>query len=78
MTTGNFVAAYSRAQDALKLYPDDENAHIAVAVSADKLKKNDEAVAEYKIYLKLAPDGVKAKEARRALETMGVKTTASK
>jgi len=73
MTTGNFQAAYMRAEDAVKLYPDDENAHIALAVSADKLKKKDEAVAEYKAYLKLAPDGEKAKEARRSLEALGVK-----
>ena len=70
MTTGNFTAAYARAQDAVKLYPDDENAHIALAVSAEKLKKYPEAAAEYKIYLKLAPDGTKAKLAQRALETM--------
>jgi len=73
MTTGNFVAAYSRAQDAVKLYPDDENAHFALALAADKLKKNAEAAAEYKAYLKLAPDGDKAKQARKALEVLPAK-----
>ena len=73
ITTGNFVAAYSRAQDAVKLYPDDENAHMALAVAADKLKKKDEAAAEYQAYLKLAPDGEKAKQAERALELLAKK-----
>ena len=73
ITTGNFVAAYSRAEDALKLYPDDENAHFAVAVAAEKLKKHDEAVAEYQAYLKLAPDGEKAKQVARALQLLSKK-----
>ena len=70
MTTGNFTAAYLRAKDAVRLYPDDENAYMALAVSAEKLKKNDEAVASYKTYLKLAPDGEKAKQAEKALEVL--------
>ena len=70
MTTGNYIAAYARAQDAVRLYPDDENAHLALALSAEKLKKNSEAVAEYKAYLKLAPDGDKAKLAEHALQTL--------
>jgi hypothetical protein len=69
-TTGNFIASYSRAQDALKLYPDDENAHFAVAAAAEKLGKKDEAIAEYKVYLQLAPDGTKAKQAKRGLENL--------
>ncbi len=70
LTTGNFPAAYTRAQDAVKLYPDDENAHLALAEAADKLKKRDEAAEEYKVYLKLAPDGDKAKQAERALAAL--------
>ncbi len=70
MTTGNFVAAYARAQDALRLYPDDENAHYALAVSAEKLKKYPEAAAEYRAYLKMAPDGEKVKQAQKALEML--------
>jgi hypothetical protein len=31
------------------------------------MKKKDEAIAEYQTYLKLDPEGEKAKEARRAL-----------
>jgi Tfp pilus assembly protein PilF len=73
LTTGDFLGAYMRAQDAVKLYPDDENAHLALALAAEKMKKKDEAVAEYKAYLKLAPDGDKAKQAKRALEDLGAK-----
>jgi len=68
MTTGNFLAAYLRAQDAVKTIPDDPLAHFAIAESAQKLKKTDEAVREFQLYLKLDPDGEKAKAARRALE----------
>jgi tetratricopeptide (TPR) repeat protein len=73
ITTGDYLGAYMRAQDAVKLYPDDENAHIALAIAADKLKKNDEATAEYKKYLAMAPDGEKAKQAHKALETLSGK-----
>ncbi len=69
-TTGNFPAAYARAQDAVKLYPDDENAHFALGAAAEKLGKKDEAVTEYQAYLKLAPDGTKAKQVTRSLETL--------
>ena len=66
-STGDFRAAYLRAQDAIKIIPDDPEAHFALAQSAEKLKKLDEAVSEYKAYLTLDPDGTKAKAARRAL-----------
>jgi hypothetical protein len=66
-TTGNFLAAYLRAQDAVKTIPDDPLAHFALAESAAKLNKKDEAIAEYKLYLKLEPEGEKAKAAQRAL-----------
>jgi hypothetical protein len=69
-TTGNYLAAYMRAQDAVKLYPDDENAHFALGAAAEKLGKKDEAIAEYQTYLKLAPDGTKAKQVTRSLETL--------
>ena len=73
ISTGNFPAAYARAQDALRLYPEDENAHLVLAVAAEKLKKKDEAVSEYKAYLKLAPDGDKAKQAQRAVALLTAK-----
>ena len=66
-TTGNFQASYMRAQDAVKTIPDDPMAHFALAESARRLNKKDEAVSEYKLYLKMDPEGEKAKDARRAL-----------
>lgn len=68
MTTGNYLAAYLRAKDALKTIPDDPLAHFAIAESAQKLKKTDEAVSEFKLYLQLDPDGEKAKAAEKALD----------
>ena len=34
------------------------------------MKKKEEAVAEYQLYLKLDPDGEKAKAAQRALDEL--------
>ena len=67
LSTGNYIGAYARARDAVRLYPDDPEAHFALAAAAQKLKKNDEAVAEYKSYLKLEPDGDHVKVAQHAL-----------
>jgi tetratricopeptide (TPR) repeat protein len=66
-TTGNFQASYLRAQDAVKTIPDDPLAHFALAESARRLNKKDEAISEYRVYLKLDPEGEKAKAAQRAL-----------
>jgi hypothetical protein len=70
VTTGNFLAAYMRAKDALATIPDDPQAHFAVAETAQRMQKKDEAIAEYTIYLKLEPDGNRSKAAQRALETL--------
>ena len=67
VTTGNFQAAYLRAKDAVATIPDDPAAHLALAQTAQRLKKKDEAVAEYNAYLKLNPEGEKASAARKAL-----------
>lgn len=64
---GNMNAAYLRAKDAVKSLPDEAEMHFALAHMAEKLNKHDEAVAEYNAYLKLAPDGLKIKEAHKAL-----------
>jgi hypothetical protein len=72
-TTGNFLAAYNRAKDAVTTIPDDPAAHFALAEGARNLKKNDEAIAEYKLYLKLDPGGEKAKSAQRALSELSPK-----
>jgi Tfp pilus assembly protein PilF len=64
---GNYEAAYLRSKDATKVMPDDAESHFSLAQAAQKLKKNDEAIAEYTLYLKLDPGGDWAKAAERAL-----------
>jgi hypothetical protein len=65
--TGDLKGAYLRTQDAVKIAPDDPDAHFALAQTALKLNKHDEAVAEYAACLKLDPDDKEAKEARKEL-----------
>lgn len=67
---GNLDAAYLRTKDAVKVQPDDPEVHFAHAQIAQKLKKHDEAIAEYNAYLKLDPDGEKIKAARKALSQL--------
>ena len=66
-STGNYVAAYMRAKDAVRVVPEDSAAHFALAQAAASLKKKTEAIAEYKACLQLAPDGDYAAKARKAL-----------
>ncbi len=63
----NYQGAYLRAKDAINVQPDYSTPHFVLAQIAQKMKKKDEAIAEYQAYLKLDPEGEKAKEARRAL-----------
>ncbi|RZU39546.1 tetratricopeptide repeat protein [Edaphobacter modestus] len=67
---GNLNAAYLRAQDAVKSLPSDPETHFALAHVAEKLEKREEAIAEYNAYLKLNPDGLRIKQARKALEQL--------
>ena len=64
---GNFEAAYLRSKDATKAMPDDAESHFALAQAAEKLRKKDEAAAEYALYLKLDPSGEKTALAQKAL-----------
>ncbi len=63
----NFQGAYLRAKEAVKIQPDYSAAHFTLGQVAEKMKKKDEAIVEYKTYLKLDPDGEQAKQAKRAL-----------
>ncbi len=73
MSTGNYLAAYLRAKDAVKTIASDPDAHLALAEAAERMKKPDEAVVEYKAYIELDPDGEKVKVARKALAALGGK-----
>jgi Tfp pilus assembly protein PilF len=70
MGDGNLQGAYLRAKDAVKVQPDYSNAHFALAQVAQKLKKKDEAIAEFQTYLKLDPEGEKKREAHQALDQL--------
>lgn len=67
---GDLQGAYMRTQDAVKLAPDDPDAHFALAEIALKLQKRDEAITEYNACLKLDPSDKEAKDARKALERL--------
>jgi tetratricopeptide (TPR) repeat protein len=67
MRDENYQGAYLRAKDAVTVQPDYSATHFALAEIAQKMKKKDEAIAEYQTYLKLDPDGEKAKAAKQAL-----------
>jgi hypothetical protein len=63
----NYQGAYLRAKDAVSVQPEYSAAHFVLAQIAQKMKKKDEAIAEFQTYLKLDPDGEKAKDAKKAL-----------
>ncbi|MBB5057835.1 hypothetical protein HDF16_002541 [Granulicella aggregans] len=66
--SGNKMGAYLRAKDAVKIQPEYPEAHFVLGDAAQKLGKKDEALAEFTTYLKLAPDGERAKAAEKALD----------
>jgi len=66
----NFRGAYLRAKDAVTIQPDYSATHFALAQAAQKMKKKDEAIAEYQTYLKLDPNGEKATDAKKALSEL--------
>jgi hypothetical protein len=67
MNDENYQGAYLRAKDAISIQPDYPLAHFTLAEVFSKMKKKDEAIAEYQTYLKLDPEGEKAKAAKKAL-----------
>ena len=68
--SGNMQAAYLRAKDAVRLAPGDSEAHFALAEAAQHLGKQDEATREFTAYLKLDPDGDRAKSVRKTLASL--------
>ena len=67
---GDFRGAYERATDAVSLDGTDAAAHLALAESARKLGKLDEALKEYKQTLALDPVPKQRKVAEHALAEM--------
>ena len=65
--SGNLQAAYLRAKDAVKMQPADAETHFVLAGVLEKMRRREEAVAEFEAYLKLDPDGEHVKAARKAI-----------
>jgi hypothetical protein len=68
--SGDLPGALLRAQDAVKIKPDDPDAHFALAEAARRLNKKDQAIAEYEACLKLDPIDKEAAAARKALSKL--------
>jgi tetratricopeptide (TPR) repeat protein len=64
---GNYAGAYARFKEATAVDPDNADAVFLLAEAARKSTHLDEAAANYKLYLAAAPNGGKAKQARKAL-----------
>ncbi len=67
LQTGDTQGAYLRSKDAVSISPDDPDARCALAESALKLNKRDEAIAQFNACLKLDPVEKLAKEAKKEL-----------
>lgn len=63
----NYQGAYLRAKSAVSIQPEYSAAHFVLAEILQKMKKKEEAIAEFQTYLKLDPEGEKAKAAKKAL-----------
>ncbi|AFL88388.1 hypothetical protein Terro_2480 [Terriglobus roseus DSM 18391] len=71
MNDGNTQGAYLRYKDAVDHAPDDPEARFGLAQAASKLKKTDEAVLNYREYLKLDEEGDHDRDVRQALAKLG-------
>lgn len=67
---GDFVGAYARFKEASTLHPENTDAIFGLAEAARKLKKNQEAIENYKLFLDIVDSGSKARDARKALASL--------
>ena len=67
----NYKAALARYQDALAWKENDAVATFRMGECYQKLDQPNEAVAQYRQYLKILPEGPFSKDAKRALEKLG-------
>lgn len=65
--SGNLRGAYLRAKDAVKIQPDYSETRFVLAQIAQKMKKKNEAIAEYKAYLSVDPNGERKEAVVKAL-----------
>jgi tetratricopeptide (TPR) repeat protein len=66
----NYRAAEDRYREALLYKPNDAMATFRLAVSLEKLDRPAEANEEYESYLKILPNGSRAKEAQKAIDRL--------
>lgn len=67
LNTGAYKGAYERFSEATRMDPTNVDAIYGLAAAAAGLHRTDEALTNYKLYLEIAPDGEKAKSARKAI-----------
>jgi tetratricopeptide (TPR) repeat protein len=70
LESGNFAGAYLRFKDATNLAPENMDAIFGLAESARHLKRRDEALANYQLFLQVVPSGSKVKDARKAVAAL--------
>ncbi len=70
---GNYKGAIARYEDALQYKEHDAVANFRLGQCYEKLDQRDQAIAHYKEYLKILPQGPFAKQAKKALEKLGEK-----
>jgi tetratricopeptide (TPR) repeat protein len=74
----DYKGAYVRYKEATLVNPENADAVFGLAEAARGLDHKDEAVQNYRIYLDAFPDAKKAKEARKALASLGAPAEAEK
>jgi tetratricopeptide (TPR) repeat protein len=67
----NYKAALARYQDALDNKENDALANFHMALCYEKLDQPEDAIAHFKEYLRILPQGPFAKDARKALNKLG-------
>lgn len=67
----NYKAALARYQDALAFKENDALANFQMALCYEKLDQPEEAIAHFKEYLRILPQGPLSKDAKKALAKLG-------
>lgn len=70
LQSGDYVGAYARFKEVTTLHPENTDAMFGLAEAARHLQKNEEAEANYRLFLDVVPSGSKAKDARKALASL--------
>lgn len=74
----NYQAALARYQDALAFKENDALANFRMAQCYEKLNQPDEAIAHFKEYLRILPQGPLSKDARKAVAKLSEKPSSDK